>query len=237
MLSLVERLVESWLDKQTERRYQNAFVQLLVSEGWSVLHTTRHSPIEFGKDIIARNPGGELFCFQLKGNPGTRVTKSEAQKLLAQVDELIILPAPEHFLKFANERHVAVFVTNGEVDEEAALLFEQASKKTASMICPASSLVIWRRGDLLSLFLKHAKDVWPTSFEGTRLMLEIFSGDGREIPSSFDLSTVFSSCVPYNEDVSAPGRDAALSSLLLLSEILKSRWYATEDHIVFTWSQ
>ena len=49
MISVVERLVESWLDSQGERQYQPAFIQLLVSEGWSVLHNTRHSPIELGK--------------------------------------------------------------------------------------------------------------------------------------------------------------------------------------------
>src|SRR6266481_6388018 len=74
MISVVERLIESWLDSQTERRYQPAIIQLLVSEGWSVLHNTRHSPIELGKDVIARDPGGLLHCFQLKGNPGSRVT-------------------------------------------------------------------------------------------------------------------------------------------------------------------
>ncbi len=49
MSSVVERLVESWLDSQTERRYQSAFVQMLVSEGWTVLHSTRHSALEFGR--------------------------------------------------------------------------------------------------------------------------------------------------------------------------------------------
>ena len=70
------------MDSQTERRYQPAFIQMLVSEGWAVLHNTRHSPIEFGKDVIAHNPSGVLHCFQLKGNPGSRVTKSEAAPTL-----------------------------------------------------------------------------------------------------------------------------------------------------------
>jgi hypothetical protein len=63
MISVVERLIESWLDSQTERRYQPAFIQLLVPEGWSVLHNTRHSPIELGKDVIARAPTVSSIAF------------------------------------------------------------------------------------------------------------------------------------------------------------------------------
>lgn len=41
MSTVAERLLESWLDSQTERRYQPAFIQMLVSDGWTVLHNTR----------------------------------------------------------------------------------------------------------------------------------------------------------------------------------------------------
>ena len=126
MITVAERLLESWLDNQTERRYQPAFIQMLVSEGWTVLHNTRHSPIELGKDVIARDPKGFLHCFQLKGNPGSRVTKSEAASLLDQFHELVRLPPGPEFLNYPHENHVAIFVTNGEIDEEARLLFERA---------------------------------------------------------------------------------------------------------------
>jgi hypothetical protein len=108
MISVVERLIESWLDSQTERRYQPAFIQLLVSEGWSVLHNTRHSPIELGKDVIARRPDGVLHCFQLKSNPGSRVTKTEAQGLVPQLTELLELPPARVYRSGPRERHMAL---------------------------------------------------------------------------------------------------------------------------------
>lgn len=231
MISVVERLIESWLDSQTERRYQPAFIQLLVSEGWSVLHNTRHSPIEFGKDVIARDPNGVLHCFQLKGNPRGRVTKTEAQKLLSQFIELLELPPSRHFRTSANEKHVAVFVTNGEIDEEARLVFENAGERVAKDTCPAQRIELWTRGVLTSRFLKTAGRIWPTSVEGTRHVLDLMARDGREIPDPQFISKVFASTAPApSKKTGSPAKSSNLAALLLLAEVVKAPWYAAENH-------
>lgn len=228
MISVAERLLESWLDNQTERRYQPAFIQMLVSEGWKVLHNTRHAPIEFGKDVIARDPDGVLHCFQLKGNPGTRVTKSEAASLLTQFHELLLTaPGPE-FQHDATERHVAVFVTNGEMDEEARLLFERAANVCNQPGAMASSYKLWTRGDLLKM-LTSAMRVWPTTIDGTRLILNSLAGDGREPPDPEDISHIMSIIMPP-ADASSPARTSALTSMLVVAEIIKARWYETQNH-------
>jgi hypothetical protein len=231
MISVVERLIESWLDSQTERRYQPAFIQLLVSEGWSVLHNTRHSQIELGKDVIARDPSGVLHCFQLKGNPGSRVTKSEAQSLLDQVRELVELPPPAAYRTSSDERHVAVFVTNGGIDEEAQLVFEGVGQRTQNPLCPASKLELVTRGQLLQRFVKAAGEIWPTSIEGTRQILNLMAQDGRSLPDPKQVGEIFEATAPRPEPMtSQPARNARLSALLLVSEIVKSPWYATANH-------
>lgn len=228
MITVAERLLESWLDSQTERRYQPAFIQMLVSEGWTVLHNTRHAPIEFGKDVIARDPSGVLHCFQLKGNPGSRVTKSEAASLLSQFNELLMTaPGPE-FRKSADERHVAVFVTNGEIDEEARLLFERAAEICKQPAAMASSYQLWTRGDLLKK-LGPAMRVWPATLDGIRLILNLLAGDGREQPDPQDISRIMASLLPPS-DASSPAKDAALSSMLVVAEIIKARWYESDNH-------
>lgn len=230
MISVVDRLVESWLDSQGERQYQPAFIQLLVSEGWSVLHNTRHSPIELGKDVIARNPSGQLHCFQLKGNPGSRVTKSEAQGLLPQVIELIDLPASNLYRK-SGERHVAVFVTNGTVDEEAELLFSRAGERTAVATCAASRFEIITRGDLLARFVKIAGQVWPTSIDGTRAILNLMAEDGRSLPSPQRIGEVLVSTAPVPDaEASQATRTARLNALLVIAEVIKRPWQATQNH-------
>lgn len=230
MISVVDRLVESWLDSQGERQYQPAFIQLLISEGWTVLHNTRHSPIELGKDVIARSPGGELYCFQLKGNPGGRVTKSEAADLLSQVIELIELP-PSSLYRKDQEPHVAVFVTNGTVDEEAELLFAGAGERTAKASCPASRFEIVTRGDLLARFVKVAGQVWPTSIEGTRAILNLMAEDGRTLPDLQKVGEVLLATAPAPDpESSQPARSARLNALLLVAEIIKAPWQAAANH-------
>lgn len=228
MSTVAERLLESWLDNQTERRYQPAFIQMLVSQGWAVLHNTRHSPIELGKDVIARDPSGVLHCFQLKGNPGSRVTKSEAASLLEQFHELVRLPPGPEFQKDPQENHVAVFVTNGEIDEEARLLFERAGAACGQPGVVASRYELWSRGKLLSL-AKPAIRVWPASIEARRLILNLLAGDGREPPVPADISTIMVSLLPPAGGTS-PAKTSALSGMLVVSEIIKQRWYEKENH-------
>jgi len=228
MISVAERLIESWLDNQTERRYQPAFIQMLVSEGWTVLHNTRHAPIEFGKDVIARDPAGVLHCFQLKGNPGSRVTKSEAASLLTQFNELLMTaPGPE-FRNGPEEKHVAVFVTNGEIDEEARLLFERAAEICKQPGAVASSYLLWTRGDLLTKLIPATR-VWPATLEGIRLILNLLAGDGREPPDPQTISRVLALLLPP-DDATSPAKDAALASMLVVAEVIKARWYETDHH-------
>lgn len=228
MITVAERLLESWLDSQTERRYQPAFIQMLVSEGWAVLHNTRHSPIELGKDVIARDPHGVLHCFQLKGNPGSRVTKSEAANLLVQFQELVHLPPGPEFLNDQEEKHVAVFVTNGEIDEEARLLFERAGTACGQPGVAASRYELWSRGKLLAM-AKPAMRVWPAGIEATRLILNLLAGDGCEPPVPADISTIMASLFPP-DGASSPAKTSALSGMLVISEIIKQRWYEKENH-------
>ena len=231
MSSVVERLIESWLDNQSERRYQPAFIQLLVSLGWKVLHNTRHSPLEMGKDVIARNPEGQLYCFQLKGNPGGRLTKSEAAVHLVQFIELLELSPPDRFRKSQSERHIAVFVTNGNVDEEATAVFESAGKRTNNSTCAASKYEIWSRGDLISMFQQVTGSIWPTTLEGIRRLLNLLASDGRDLPDKMAFTDLLVSTAPIpTSKTKSPERAASLASLLVVTEIAKSPWYSTENH-------
>ncbi len=230
MSSTFERLIESWLDSQSERLYQAAFIQLLVSEGWTVLHNTRHSPIELGKDVIARNSRGVLHCFQLKGNPGSRVTKSEAQSLLDQFIELLEISPSSTFRSTPSERHVAVFVTNGDIDEEARLVFEGAGARVKKSTCPARKYELWTRGELLALLRKHSGTIWPASLDGARAILNLFAEDGRLTPDPRIIARVLIANARVGKKLSSAAKSAHLSSLLLLAEIIKAPWYATKNH-------
>jgi hypothetical protein len=89
MSSEREKLIEIWLDSAGERQYQFAFRNALLSAGYTIVHDTSHTALELGKDVIAIAPNGKLFAYQLKGNPGGRLTISQWHELLPQINALV----------------------------------------------------------------------------------------------------------------------------------------------------
>lgn len=229
MSFVLEKLIENWLDNQTERKYQPAFVQMLVALGWEVLHNTRHSQIELGKDVIARDPEGRLFAFQLKGNPGTRIKKSEAGKMLPQIRELLLY-VPEHYRKTKNEKHYAVLLTNGGVDEEANLLFSQIDEEVNNGQHPAAvSFERWSRGTFLTMLKETITYVWPTSISGTKDLLTFMTSDGREIADFRKLGLLFDglNCPKASK---AREKNSSIASILFISELAKYEYYSENNH-------
>lgn len=225
------KLVESWLDNQGERRYQPALIQLLISEGWKVLHNTRHGPLEYGKDVIARNPIGILCALQLKGNPGSRLTKNEAQGLIPQFTEAIEVEIPTSYGRKPNERHKTILVTNGEIDEEARELFDRVAERVKNPLCPCDDVEYWARGELLSRFSQKVQDIWPVTVEGLSEAIKIFGEDGLSTPLperiAVSLRAAFGMFTP---GMKAPEKSSKITSIFLLAEVLKSPWYRTENH-------
>ena len=56
MSGVKERILENWLDSSNERTFEVPFCFMLLSQGYTVIHMTRHSSMEMGKDIIAIDP-------------------------------------------------------------------------------------------------------------------------------------------------------------------------------------
>jgi hypothetical protein len=203
----------------------------LIAEGWTVLHNTRHSPLEFGKDVIARSPEGSLVALQLKGNPGSRVTKSEAQSLIPQLTELLDIPVPATFMKKAGERHLAVFVTNGDIDEEARLLMEQLAQRSSAPGSPSVGIAFWTRGQLLARIRARMGSIWPASLEGIRLLLDLQAISGDRLPDSQAVSKVLEISVGRpTSKMSSAEKTAKVTSCLLLAEIIKNPWRQTQNH-------
>ena len=85
-----ERLVEHWLTRTNERGYQTPFCQLLVAQGYTIVHVSPHGPFEQGKDVIAIGPSGAPVAYQLKaGNITTQRWRTEVRP---EVEELLDVP-------------------------------------------------------------------------------------------------------------------------------------------------
>lgn len=79
---MLERVVDNWLTSANERSYEIPFAQLLISEGYRVLHGPVHHPFEHGKDIVALSPDGSLHAFQLKAGDLSLAALEEIQAQL-----------------------------------------------------------------------------------------------------------------------------------------------------------
>jgi hypothetical protein len=173
-----ERLLEGWLDSASERSYQGPFCQVLSAQGYAVLHSTRHSPIEFGKDVIAVAPDGTPCAYQLKGNPGGRLTHAQFREISPQLIELatqaIVYPG------CPTGPHRSYLVTNGNIDEEVQRAIDDVNRNFAQRGL-GSHIEIIARGRLLDWF-KQCADFWPTEIPDLHRMFKLLASVGNEQP-------------------------------------------------------
>jgi hypothetical protein len=145
---VLERLIEGWLDSASERSYQTPFCQILAAEGHKVVHSTRHAPIEFGKDVITIGPDNVPCAFQLKGNPGTRMTLAELRNIKPQLLELatqsIVYPGVS-----SEVNHRCFLVTNGYIDEEVQRSIDDINRELEKNGFGRARIEVWSRGRLL----------------------------------------------------------------------------------------
>ena len=173
---LHERLIELWLDSASERAYQPAFVQMLVGQGHRVLHSTRHGPLEFGKDVITVAPDGVPCAYQLKGNPGGRLNRTQFREIQPQLHELVATAitypgAPE-------VHHRSYLVTNGFVEEDVILLIQQMNSTWCRQGFGAQPLKVLSRGDLLAMAQETGTTLWPFSLSGIEGVVALLAHRG-----------------------------------------------------------
>ena len=114
---MIERIIENWLTKVNEKSFQVPFCQMLIGEGYQVIHLSRHGSFEEGKDVLAIAPDGVPCAFQLKGANGGKISQNEWSKYNEQITRLVEIPIKHPSIDESKSRRV-FFVTNGELDEE-----------------------------------------------------------------------------------------------------------------------
>lgn len=227
-----QRLVADWLDKANERSYQGAFCLLLAAQGFRIVHNTRHSPIELGKDIVAISPDNVLHAFQLKGDPGGRLTVKGWASLVPQVTMLCTHPWP----KDEFDRAVAfqpVLVTNGEVEEETRVAVDQFNNQTTFSGGKTRPLQIWERGRLQAGFGELWGPCWPEGNDAIRMLLEALASDGKNLPDFARISEFLDVIFPALSDVGRLQRERnALSSASIVELYLSSALSANNHYLI-----
>ncbi|WP_306142618.1 hypothetical protein [Roseibium sp. MMSF_3412] len=213
---MIEKLIEHWLDSIGERGYQAAFLQMLVGEGHTVIHSTRHMPIEFGKDVITVGPDGVPCCFQLKGNPGSRLTQSQFREIRPQLTELI-----EQRITYPGvpgTPHRCYLVTNGEVEEEVQRTIDDINQDLEFRGFHTNTrLKILSRGQLLRWAIAHSGNFWPDDFSVHENLIRMYNVDGKDQPDLALISKSLDRILAISKKRSSTKKPAFVRSMLAAS--------------------
>lgn len=171
---MIGKLLENWLDNASERSYQQVFVQMLSAQGYTVLHSTRHCLLEFGKDVLAIAPDGVGCAFQLKGDPRGQMTIGAFRSGIQQQVVQLLAQCPS-YPGFPTGVHRSYLVSNGSFSEEVQVAISQMN----SVPYP-SKLELWSRGTLLDMAVKTSESLWPSEIQDTRRLLDIYMADPRD---------------------------------------------------------
>ena len=176
---MLRRLLESWLDSASERAYQTAFCQMLSAQGHTIVHSTRHSQLEFGKDVLSIAPDGTPCAYQLKGNPGSRLTLRQFGEIQNQIVQLVTQPIV--FPGLPIRAHKTYLVTNGVVDEEAQKALDELNRGFLSAQVLGKPTEIISRGHLIKWANDLGTCLWPSELEDVNHLLQLLVTQGDEI--------------------------------------------------------
>lgn len=225
------RLVENWLDSASERSYQLPFCQMLAAKGHRIIHSSRHSPIEQGKDIITVDKAGNPCAFQLKGNPGSKLNLIEFRKITNQLSELVNTAIRDPSIR--KVQHKSYLVTNGLVEEEVRLAIDSLNEGNALSGYPDRKLEILQRGDLLNFADELGYTLWPSEYDDIETLLQLLTYDGK---SQYPVSKIdillrhlleIDGGKPY---LNAPKLKRRISSAAILTSISIKNFYLNKNY-------
>jgi hypothetical protein len=230
---VLEKLLENWLDSASERSYQPVFVQMLFAQGYSVVHSTRHAALEFGKDVLAVAPNGVACAYQLKGNPGGRLGlaafRSIQPQLVQLMSQAIVFPGFP-----TGKRHRSYLASNGYFDEEV-----QRAADDLNRAGYRSRLTLISRGELLDWAKAIGASLWPAELGDTQLLLRLFLADPRDLLPIETLSTLIEKILGIGSGVKRFRReqmDRAIPAAALLVGICTARFAEQENHLAVAWA-
>lgn len=225
---MLERLVENWLTKVNEKSFQVPFCQMLIAEGYRVVHLSRHGSFEEGKDVLAIDPDGVPCAFQLKGSGGGKITQREWAKYIDQVNRLVEIPI-KHPSIDANLPRKVYFVTNGELDEEVRVEISNRNMEWKNRGHPELQTIVI--GELLYRFIKIHDDLWPLPLLSEKELLELYLSNGSGYLDKPKLAYFLESLI---FDTSAPSKveiSRKLASLAIFASYAISPFSRTGNHV------
>ncbi len=198
---MLERVIENWLIKASEKSIQVPFCYMLTKKGINVLLLTRHWSMEKGKDIIARDSDNNIYAYQLKSANNGRITMGQWQDINRQLFDLVTLDVDHVSVNSANKKyHRSFLVTNGYIDEDVSTAINDLNRGFEKGGRPECKLEVFSRGDLFEMAKELGSDLWPSELIDVRTFLEMHLEDGKGLLPKEKLCNLFESSFKLSAD-------------------------------------
>ena len=227
---MLERIIENWLDKAAEKSFQQPFCYMLSAEGHTIIHSTRHSAMELGKDIITIAEDGTPCAYQLKsGNISLSKWRSEVG---SQTDDLVWGQINHPSIETSEHRR-SYLVTNGNIEEEVSRAIDDRNRSWANRGQPCYHLDTIVRGQLLKKATKLSIDLWPSELTDIKTLLEMFLVGGEGVLPKGKLASLFESTFLLDSENAPPKPHCRrmITSAALLCTIATSSFSKEENHV------
>ena len=229
---MLEKVVEHWLAEATERSFQQPYCYILSVDGHTIIHSTRHSPMELGKDIITIDRHGTPCAFQLKtGNISLAKWRSEVNP---QIDDLVYGKI-NHPSVDNTQHHTSYLVTNGNIEEEASRAIDDRNRDWMDRGLPYRLKTIVC-GQILEKAKKLGTDLWPSELRDINTLLEMFLESGEGVLPKQKLVSLFESTIPLKllDNGTPPSEKRCarvIASTALLCAIATSSFSNKNNHV------
>lgn len=221
----LEKTIENWLTTTSELGYQMPFCQLLLCEGYSICHNSKHNAFEQGKDIIAINPEGKPCCFQLKGGDISNAkwrneVKAEIEEL---IDYQIVHPSTKKGVK-----HISYLVTNGQLDDTVRLAIDNLNNGKWK----DNPLRVITYGELLKRFIKISNNFTPQEVSNYKSFLDLYFNNGKELIDEQKYTDFISEVLRLNENgLSRAERQRNIAAAILYTGYIITTTKNEQNHI------
>lgn len=226
---MIERIIENWLDNSSELSFQKPFCYYLISNGYTIIHVSRHCGMELGKDIIAKSPTGEYCAYQLKSG---KIGIKQWRTINSQIIDLVTL-SPAHPSIDSIKIHKSFLVTNGEIEEEVQRAINDLNQGWINSGQKQYKLHTIVRGELLDCFKSLQNSLWPSELTNIKGFLELFLSDGRAQLPREKFCIFLESILPIkaNKKPKKVECQRYLSSAGLIYSIITSNYTSNKNHV------
>lgn len=225
---MIEKIIDNWLTKSSERSYQLPFCYMLVQEGYTVIHLTRHCGMEFGKDIIAIDPNKIPCAYQLKDVKGGKYKLRDWKDNIDQIYQMVLTPL-EHPSVPSHKQHRSFLVINGDIEEEVSAAISLQNLKWERQ-GEKYKIEVIVKGQLLKMALKNKDQFIPSELFDFKSLLEFQLNDGVGFLDKEKFAGLIGSIIE-KEKVTTPEGKRLVSSAALLCSLALSNYSKLNNHV------